>query len=248
MAHRRSARAARRRWPGPGRCRSGTTPSVTPETVTAARGRASGHRDLGRHDDAAAQVRKHGSGFCLAGGRRPAHDPSGGQGLGRGRLGHLAGVLVDGELDHGQDEQQEQRSGHDQLGAATVVMADPSPRAPTSARGHRSGGFPHPHPRLMELALARTLAVMMATAAESQGHQQGGDHHRFGRVATVGLRLELRPAFPAAFGPWPRSPRVRRTRFLLSIHLRDHGTTSPSGRHGLRVSAQTPATTWAMAG
>jgi hypothetical protein len=41
--------------------------------------------------------------------------------LGRRRLGDLAGVLVDGELDHGQDEQQEEGRGHHQLGAPGVV-------------------------------------------------------------------------------------------------------------------------------
>ena len=45
------------------------------------------------------------------------------------RLGHLAGVLVDGELDHHQDEQQQQGRGHDQLGTAAFVI-DGSRRSP----------------------------------------------------------------------------------------------------------------------
>jgi hypothetical protein len=48
-------------------------------------------------------------------------------------------VLIDGELDHNQDEQQQQRGGNDQLGASAVVMDEATPTPPQSPLLARHG-------------------------------------------------------------------------------------------------------------
>ncbi len=53
-------------------------------------------------------------------------------------------MLVEGELDHAEDEQQEQRGGDDQFGAAPVVSSQTTASLSTQRARMRPGVSPRP--------------------------------------------------------------------------------------------------------
>ena len=102
-------------------------------------------------------------------------------------------------------KQQQQRGGDDQFGgdrAALVPNLEARARSATAARADgavgvrslrtamRVGQFPV----VMLLAEETTLATMIPTAVDGQGHQQGGDDDRLGGVAGLGVGSQRLPS------------------------------------------------------
>src|SRR6516162_9849294 len=87
-----------------------------------------------------------------------ALDSAGGEALLGDGLGHMGGVLPEGELHDPEDQEQEQRSGDHQLGRGRAALVWASGRRPADVSIH---GLP---PVEMWWAVVRTFAAMMPTA------------------------------------------------------------------------------------